>query len=169
MIGREGVHRPVLLEMFERAGATEAQSYISTGNVSFVVEPGRLDQLVGAVEADLERLLDRPTPVVVRSLDRLRELVERDPFDAAPHPDPCARLVTMARHELPDGFELPIVSPTGDYHVFAVEAADVFSITVDTGGPIRDPGGLIERAVGRPVTTRAWGTITRIVQRLDDR
>ena len=63
MIGREGVHRSVLLAMFERAGATGTRSYISTGNVSFVVEPDRLDQLVTAVEADLERLLQRPTPV----------------------------------------------------------------------------------------------------------
>lgn len=168
MIGREGLHRPVLLELFERAGATAARSYISTGNVSFDVEPDHLDQVVGDVEIGLERLLGRPTPVFVRSLDCLRELVEREPFADAPHPDPRARLVTMTRHQVPDGFELPIVSPDGDYHVFAVDGGETFSITVDTGGRIRDPGGLIERTVDQPVTTRAWGTITRIVRHLDE-
>ncbi|MEZ5298123.1 MAG: DUF1697 domain-containing protein [Ilumatobacteraceae bacterium] len=64
MIGREGLHRPVLLDMFERAGGSEATSYISTGNVSFPADPESIGELVELVEADLEQLLGAPHPAV---------------------------------------------------------------------------------------------------------
>lgn len=166
MIGRDGLHRNVLLDIIERAGGEEATSYLTTGNISFRVEPVRLDDIVATIEAELESVVGRPTPVMVRSLDHLLALVDREPFDDAPHPDPKALLVGMVRHRVNDSFEVPIVSPKGDYHVFAVDGGEVFSITIDNGGRVQDPGGLIERMVGEPLTTRAWGTITKIVDRL---
>ena len=78
MIGREGLHRQVLLDMFARAGATDAVSYISTGNVSFSADAIAVATIVDRVEADLEQLLGRPTPLFVRSCDALVELVAGD-------------------------------------------------------------------------------------------
>ncbi len=112
MIGREGLHRPVLLDMFERAGAADPVSYISTGNVSFTVTPERLDDVVVAVEADLARLLGRPTPVFVRLFDDLAALVDSDPFAAAPFDDVDARLVTFFRTAVPASMALPMTAET---------------------------------------------------------
>ncbi len=169
MIGREGLHRTVLLDMFERAGATAARSYISTGNVSFDVEPGRLDHVVAAVEVDLEQLLDRATPLFVRSLDELRSMLADDPFAAAPFDDVYARLVTFFRPSVPTTFELPMTAPHGDWSIFAGTPTELFSVT--RAWPDRqpkDPGGVIQRAAGQLATTRAVGTIERIVAKLDD-
>ena len=167
MIGREGLHRQVLLDMFERAGAADAVSYISTGNVSFSVEPARLDGVVEAVEAELEALLGRATPLYVRSLDELIDLVERDPFGAAPFEDVYARIVTFFRNGVPESVEVPLDARNGDWAVFAAGPSEVFSVT--RAWPDRqpqDPGGLIQRMAGEPVTSRAIGTIERIVQKL---
>lgn len=169
MIGREGLHRTVLLEMFERAGATAARSYISTGNVSFVVDPARLDTVVAAVESDLERLLGRATPLFVRSLDELRAMLADDPFAAAPFDDVYARLVTFFRPAVPTTFELPMATPNGDWSIFAGTKSELFSVT--RAWPDRqpnDPGGVIQRTAGQLVTTRALGTVERIVAKLDD-
>lgn len=168
MIGREGLHRTVLLAMFERAGADDPVSYISTGNVSFTVEPERLDEVVEAVEADLERLLQRPTPLFVRSLDELRSMLAADPFAAAPFDDVYARLVTFFRQCVPATFELPTTAPDGDWSVFAATTTELFSVT--RAWPDRqpqDPGGVIQRTTGQLLTTRALGTIERIVTKLD--
>jgi uncharacterized protein (DUF1697 family) len=164
MIGREGLHRDVLLDMFERAGATDPVSYISTGNVSFSAPPDGMGELTDAVEADLERLLGRPTPVFVRTLAALRELVDADPF-ADPPADPVRdRIVTLFRRRVPASLELPLAAPDGDFVVFGAGPAEVFSVVVDR--PDRQPaapGGYIERHAGEPVTSRAIGTIERIV------
>lgn len=163
MIGRDGLHRSVLLDLVGAAGGVDPVSYLTTGNVSFRAEPDAVDGVVRELEAGFSAVVGRATPVIPRTLDHLEELVERAPFDEPPHDAPIARLVTMARHELDADIELPIMSPRGGYRAFEVEGGDVFSITIDTGGRVQDPGGLIERTVGVPVTTRAWGTIERIV------
>jgi uncharacterized protein (DUF1697 family) len=167
MIGREGLHRAVLLAMFERAGAKDATSYLSTGNVSFSVRPEHLDAVVEGVEAELELLLGRPTPVFVRSLDALVALLDGEPFAAAPFDDVHARLVTFFRASVPAELTLPLVAPNGDWSVFAAGAAEVFSVTRERADrQPQDPGGVIQHLAGEPITTRAVGTLTRIAAKL---
>lgn len=167
MIGREGLHRDVLLAMFERAGATNAKSHLATGNVSFTLEAGRVDAVVDQVESALEGLIGRPTPLFVRLLDDLVELVDADPFAGEPFDDVYARLVTFFRTSVPASLALPLVAPNGDWAVFAAGSGEVFSVT--RAWPTRqpqDPGGVIQRLAGEPATTRALGTLERIVARL---
>lgn len=166
MIGREGLDRETLLDIVRRAGGKQPASHLATGNVSFSCAPDQLTRVVERIEAGIGDVVQRPTPVFVRSVDHLIELVDRDPFSEAPHPNPKARLVAMVRHVVPVDFEVPIVSPNGDFHVFAASGGDVFSITIDTGGRVENPGGLIERLVRQPLTSRAIGTIETIVARL---
>lgn len=167
MIGREGLHRPVLLDMFEQAGAADPVSYLATGNASFAATARDLDAVIGSVEAGLATLLGRPTPVFVRSLDDLVALVERDPFAAAPFDEVYARLVTFFRGPVPGALQLPIEAANGDWSVFAAGEREVFGVT--RARPDRqpqDPGGAIQRLAGEPVTTRALSTIERIVTKL---
>src|SRR5690606_5277156 len=84
MIGREGLDRPVRVDMFARAGAAGGRSYLATGNVSCRAEPRAVAGIVDAVEHDLEALLGRATPIFVRSLTELVALVERDVFASEP-------------------------------------------------------------------------------------
>lgn len=167
MIGREGLHREVLLDMFEQAGGADAVSYISTGNVSFTAGPAEIGALVERVEHDLADLLGRETPLYVRTLDELRELVDGHPFAAAPFENVYARLVTFFRSGVPERIVLPVEAPNGDWSVFARRPRELLSVT--RARPDRqpqDPGGLIQRLAGEPVTTRAIGTIERIVAKL---
>lgn len=153
--------------MFERAGANAARSYISTGNVSFEIDPDDVDAAVVSVEADLELLLGRPTPLFVRRLDDLTTLLDQDPFAVAPFDEVHARLVTFFRSAPPPALQLPMNSPNGDWSVFAAGAAEVFSVTrSQSDRQPRDPGGIIQRVADEPVTTRAVGTIERIVAHL---
>lgn len=166
MIGREGLRREVLLGMFDRAGAAHPTSYLATGNVSFAVDPARLGEVVDAVEADLAALLGRATPLFVRTLDELRDLVASDPFADPPMPDVVGREVTMFRDRVPAHLDLPIESPRGDWVVFAAREREVLSVQRLVDGRTQSPGGRIERLAGQTATTRAIGTIERIVAKL---
>lgn len=167
MIGREGLHREVVLDLFREAGAIEPRNHLATGNVSFSVDPERLDALVAAVESDLQALLGRPTPLFVRTLDDLVALLEADHFVDAPFDDVAARLVTFFRDRVPHTLDLPLHAPNGDWSVFAVGPGEVFSVTrARIDRQPQDPGGVIQRIAGEPVTTRALGTLDRIVAKL---
>ena len=166
MIGREGLHRDVLLDIVRASGGDDARSYLATGNVSFTCDPDAIDPLIERLEQGIASVVDRTTPVFVRSLDHLCGLVADDPFADAPMENPDARLVTFVGGRVPAEFDLPIVSERGDFHVFGQADGAIFSVTQKVDGRMRDPGGLIERRVGEQVTTRAWGTITKIVDKL---
>lgn len=164
MIGREGLHREVLLDLFRQAGATDTVSYLATGNVSFSVAPDRVGELTDDVEGALERLLGRTTPVFVRTIDALRELVDGDPFADPPANPVRDCIVTLFRDAVPPTVELPLTAPNGDFVVFAAGPAEVFSVVVDRSDrQPAAPGGFIERHAGELVTSRAIGTIERIV------
>lgn len=166
MIGREGLHRDVLLDLFADAGAADATSYISTGNVSFELDRDDLDRFVDAVERSITEVVGRTTEVFVRPLDELVRLYDSDPFAASPFDDAQDLLVIFFRDSVPPSIELPIVSARGDYHVFSAGEREVFAVIRDVDGRRQSPGGVVERIAGERMTSRAWSTIERIVTKL---
>lgn len=163
MIGREGLHRDVLLDIFERAGATSARSYISTGNVTFTCPPRRTRAITERVEEGIAAVIGRHEGVYVRSLDYLDDLVATEPFAAAPFPDPFEHTVSFLRGAditIPD---LPLESGRGDVVVFAATATELFAVNQMVEGRTSGAGGLIEKTLQDPVTTRNWNTVLRIV------
>ena len=59
MIGREGLHRTVLLDIAEQAGGDEPVSYISTGNLTVDLEPTDVDRWRTEVEDGVEAVIGR--------------------------------------------------------------------------------------------------------------
>ncbi len=164
MIGREGLHSSSLVDIFERHGATDPVSYLSTGNVAFGVGADELGRLVDGVESAIAAVIDRRERVFARRLDELAQLAATDPYD---HPamDIKDRLVTFTQHPVVIDLELPFVADKGDYAVLDASDREVYSVTLDIVGRIRSPGGVIEKLVGEKVTTRSWNTVRRVVEK----
>lgn len=164
MVGREGMHRDVILDIFNRAGATNAVSHLATGNVSFDLEPARLVGLEDSVDGALSDVVGRRIEVFVRTIDHLRSIDSEAVFGNAPFPEIRERLVTFF-HEPPtfESFEIPAVVQKDRTALLLVEDCDVFSVTREWEGQIGSPGGLLERESGQRVTTRAWTTVEKIL------
>ena len=164
MVGREGLHREVILDVFTRAGARNAVSHLATGNVSFDIEPQRLVDLEDSVDGALSDVVGRPIEVFMRTVAHLRAVDAEGIFALAPFGDVRDRLVTFF-HEPPvfGSFEVPGLVQKDRTAVLAVNGCDVFSVTREWEGQIGSPGGLFERESGQRMTTRAWGTIEKIL------
>jgi uncharacterized protein (DUF1697 family) len=166
MHGRNGLHRATLLDLFGVAGATDATTYLTTGNVSFRASPSALPRLVSDLERRLEAVVGRRTEVFVRSVDELVALRDLDPFAAPPLAVDHECIVSFFAGPVP-AVELPIRSPRGDFVVFAAGPRELFSVAVKyPDGTSRGSGGTVERATGARVTSRAWSTVQRILARL---
>lgn len=164
MIGREGLHRTVLLDVFGDAGADDPRSYISTGNVTFTAQDTEVDVITGRIEAGIAGVIGRREDVFVRSIARLRALERMDPFAAAPFSDAVERTVSFTNVTLdPDDLELPIESRRGDLAIFLATPSEVFSAARLVDGRTTGAGGLVEKVVGSRVTSRAWSTVLRIL------
>lgn len=163
MVGREGLHRQVLIDAFEQAGATGVRSHLATGNVSFHAERDRVDAIRVDVEAALAALLRRVTPVITRSQGELEALVASDPFRDQPYERPRDLAVLFFAGDVPGTLTVPF-----DYSesttVFGKNRREAFIATTDRADG-RHPGspmGVIERQTGQLVTARAWSTVLKV-------
>jgi uncharacterized protein (DUF1697 family) len=160
MIGRQGLHREVVLDLFRDAGARDPVSHLATGIVSFGARPRDLDGIVGHVEAGIEAIAGRPKLLYVRPLAHLVAMVDADPFAAAPVHDAPQREVVFMQGRVPP-LDLPVMTAKADLCIFAAGDRELFAVS-----RVEPPGGVIERLTGEPVTVRAWSTVTRIVRTL---
>ena len=105
MIGRKGLARELLLETFGRCGATNASSFLATGNVIFEVDATEADEIVSRVSQELLARIDLREPMFVRRLEALRALAARGLTVALVRPD---GVLAVLLRDLPrDGRGLP--------------------------------------------------------------
>jgi uncharacterized protein (DUF1697 family) len=165
MLGRDGLHRTTLLELCAAAGAADAASYITTGNVSFRARASSVRRIAALLELGIGEVVGRRTEVFVRSVDELLALRALDPFRAPPITVDHDRIVAFLDHQ--PAVALPLWSPSRDFVVYAAGPRELFSVAVKyPDGTTRGSGGLVERATGTRVTSRAWSTVERILAKL---
>lgn len=150
---------PELKRAFEAAGFTDVKTVLSSGNVIFGAKAAPLEKLQRQCEAAMEDALGHSFPTIVRSLDSLRELLERDPFQSFKLPTEAKRVVTFLRSSPKGKPSLPIQFDGAQ--ILAVEGSEVFSAYVPSP---RGPAfmGLIEKTFGKEVTTRTWDTVRKV-------
>ncbi len=163
MIGREGLHRDVLLGIFADAGAIEPRSHLATGNVSFEWNASSLAGLIEATQTGIERTIGRFEPVFVRSVVALQRSIQSLPFRDPPISDVGHRCVTFTEKSVAH-LELPIVSSREDAYIFAADGTDLMSVTRLIDGRGGNVNRMIEKALSCAATTRNWNTIERIVK-----
>ncbi len=163
MIGRDGLDRLTVLEIFRAAGAFDPVSHLATGNVSFTADPESVDLVVGRVERAIEQVAGSLKPLYVRSIDDMRSIVASRPFDPSPLAGSVDHEVIFFRGD-PPPVTLPVQAPSALLTIFAAGKREWFSAAAPgPDGRVEAPGGLVERLTGERVTVRAWTTVRRIV------
>ena len=159
-LGRGGQSNGALVRAYRDAGASAADPFLATGNVVFETA-GDPEAVAARARALLRERIGFDQPAHVRALGALADAVARDPFGAAPPGPVRTRAVTFLGAP-PVGLALPASSPRGDLVVFAVDGADVYSVTRLVEGREGNPNGFLERRVGPGLTSRNWNTVERI-------
>ena len=159
MLGREGLHREVLLGLVDGAGGRDARSHLTTGNLTFDAAPSQLDGIVRRLEDGIAQVIGHREPVVVREAAWFRDLVASDPFTAFP----------VDRWEIAVAF-LPLRSaPLDPAAVPAIAGLEAVAgrpheLLMAGRRDVRRPGVtyLLPRPWRDEATTRAWSTIQRL-------
>ena len=161
-LGRKAQSNDALVRAFLDAGATEAESFLASGNVTF--ETPEVPAAVASRARDLLReRIGFGEPSYVRSVDGLARWVESDPFQDEPGGEVNARFVTFLPEHSPGVPAVPISSDREDVTVFAFAEGAAFSVTYTIGGRQGNATALLERLFGVGLTTRNWNTVRRIV------
>jgi uncharacterized protein (DUF1697 family) len=159
MLGREGLHRDVLLRLVDDAGGRSAESHLTTGNLTFEAAPAQLDAVVRRLEDGIAEVIGRHEPVVVRTAAWIRDLVAGDPFAAFPADRWELAVAFLALRAAP-------LDPAAVPRIDGLEAVAVRPHELLIAGlrDVRRPGAtyLLPRPWRDEATTRSWSTVQRL-------
>ena len=152
---------PDLKRAFEAAGFTEVVTLLSSGNVVFTARAGSPASLERRAEAAMAKRLGHSFLTIVRSMDRLRELLASDPYSGFRIAPEAKRIVTFLR-KLPSAMpRLPLESD--GVRILAAEGTEVFTVYLpNPKGPVFMT--LLQKTFGKEQTTRTWQTVARVAR-----
>jgi uncharacterized protein (DUF1697 family) len=152
---------PQLKQAFEAAGFTDVKTVLSSGNVVFDARRATESALERRAEAAMAERLGQAFFTIVRPVEMLQALLATDPYRPFRVAPGAKRIVTFLRNEPPAAIELPVEKDNA--RILALEGRELFSAYLPTPkGPVFMT--LIERAVGKEVTTRTWDTVGKVAR-----
>ena len=152
---------PELKWAFEAAGFTSVRIVLSSGNVVFDARRASESTLQRRAEAAMGEQLGRAFLTIVRPIDHLRELLAADPYRPFRLSPSAKRIVTFLRDQPAAAVALP---PEQDgVRLLALAGRELFSVYVPSP-EVADFMSLIERTLGKEVTTRTWETVAKMAR-----
>ena len=152
---------PELKQAFEAAGFTEVKTVLSSGNVVFDARRATESALERRAEAAMAERLGQAFFTIVRPVEMLQGLLATDPYRPFRVAPGAKRIVTFLRDEPTGAIELPVERDGA--RVLALDGRELFTVYVASDkGPVFMT--LIERAVGKAVTTRTWDTVGKVAR-----
>jgi uncharacterized protein (DUF1697 family) len=147
-----------LKHALEEAGFQDVRTVLSSGNALFTAS-GTESSIARRAERALEATLGKSFMTIVRSVDTLRQIVDKDPYTRFEPPAEAKRVVTFlgdqprGRVTLPDEVD-------GARIIFA-KGGEIYTYYVPSPrGPVFMT--LIEKTFGKDVTTRTWDTVKKL-------
>ena len=160
--GHKVIRMADLVETFEDAGARDVSSFQAAGNVAFRWRSTDPATAARTIRRAVEARHGSGTAVLVRPVDRLRELVRRDPFGTSVAEGDTAYVTFFDR---PPDLVAPQRSPRGDIDLLLVDGAEAFSLARRVDGRPGFPNAYLEKTTGLEATTRNWATVRGLVEK----
>ena len=152
---------PELKAALEKAGFTDVKTVISSGNAVFSARAASERTLERKCEEAFERHMNHRFITIVRPIDHLQVLIDRDPYAAFTLPAGAKRNVTFLRHPPDVPPKLPLRLRGAE--LLALDGREALTWYIPNQA---DPAFmvLIDKTFGKEVTTRTWETVQRIVK-----
>ncbi|MBX3202331.1 MAG: DUF1697 domain-containing protein [Labilithrix sp.] len=152
---------PALVRCFEAAGFEDVRTVLASGNVVFRARAATLTSLEQRAERAMERELGRGFVTIVRPIDTLRKILDEDPYASFRLPAHAKRVVTFLRTPPEKELHLPVT--IDGTRILRVIGTEVFTAYVPS------PRGavfmtLLEKTLGKDITTRSWDTLKKLVR-----
>ena len=142
----------------EAAGYSNVKTILSSGNAALDTSSKSAAVIEGQIEATFTKQLGRSFYTIVRSVEELQSLIERDPYPGFALPSNAKRVVTFARR-LP-ALKSPLPVERDGAQILVAGSREAFSAYVPgpKGAVFME---LIKATFGSEVTTRTWETVKK--------
>jgi uncharacterized protein (DUF1697 family) len=156
-----------LRKQFESIGFENVKTVLASGNVLFEAKQQEASTISQNIRLKLRQAFGREIIVIVYPVEKLRELEKSRPFNDIEITRDVNLLVTF----VPEGLNLENISFLSQDKDFTIKSihnrmiCGVLRIRPGKGTP--DLMNLLDKAFGKSITNRTWGTILKILKASD--
>jgi uncharacterized protein (DUF1697 family) len=166
-----GGHRKARMEDLvsacESIGGRDVRTYVQSGNLVFRSSRAP-DRVAAVLEARLEKDLGFPVKVMVRSRERLREIVEANPFLGRAGIDPGRLAVTFLSGPPGRGLAKIELSARDQNDEYVVIGSEAFLHCPGGFAKTAFSNAFFEKKLGLDATSRSWRTVTALLKMARD-
>lgn len=160
--GKTSIKMERLREVFGALGFENVKTYIQSGNVVFETAETDDRKLAARIETAVEKEFFK-TPVMVRSMDALRDAVENNPFAGEEFEDRLFHIVFLSE-KLSDEKAAMLLSNNKETEKFAVRRREVYCLLREGVADSMLGKKYIDNKLKTPATARSWRTINKILE-----
>jgi uncharacterized protein (DUF1697 family) len=152
-----------LADMFVTAGCGDVQTFIQSGNVLFSADPETVSGLADAIAAQINARYGYRTPVILRTMEQLREAVANNPFLARGVPEDWLHVMFLADRPTQSRIDAldPNRSPTG---TFSVLGREVYLQLPRGVAEVKLTNAYFDSKLATVSTIRNWRTTTKLLE-----
>ena len=167
--GKRLIKMEDLRRVVESLGLKKVRTFIASGNVLFETSQTNRDRLAMKIEKNLLTAFGHDVPVVLQTIDELKDLLRTGPFKKIKSSADVMLCVTLFAGEPKAGLKLPLKSAIENLEVLAIKNRAAFILCRrKKNGMFSFPNNFFEKEFGVVATTRQWNTIRRIVDFADN-
>jgi uncharacterized protein (DUF1697 family) len=164
--GQKQVRMTDLKSLYELLGLMHVQTYVQSGNVVFSSQEQDVAKLRRAIEAHIEKTFGFSVPVVIRTADEFKRIIDSHPFK---NEDPIRVVVTFL-YEHPEQSKLDDLSDYKDkVDQFTLGMQEIFLFCPGGYGKTKLSNAFFEKRLDVIATTRSWKTVNALYEMARER
>jgi uncharacterized protein (DUF1697 family) len=162
--GQKIIKMDKLRSIFESMDYQNVTTYIQSGNVIFDSEEEDPAIVRDRIVSELLSQLSFDIPVVIRTLDDLREVAQQTPHKTVNTEANEQRYITFLSHTPTDAAIAKLEALQNEVDEFRVKGLTVYLLIRKNYGESKFNNNFLEKKLGVSATTRNWETVNKLIQ-----
>lgn len=165
-----GYHKVPMAELrkeMAELGFKNVETLLNSGNVIFDGPSNKTVDLDTEIANHLEDIFGFPIPVLIRKAERIKELIENDPFENIEVTKDIRLYITFLKEKPEKTIAPPWISEDESYRIIDIQDRAVSSVLDLSVSKTTDAMNSLGKFFGDSITTRNWNTLNRIAKKLD--
>lgn len=151
-----------LKKLLASLGLEDVKTLLNSGNVVFGCKATPIDQLEEHLESAIEKHFGFAVPVVVRSGEGMKQLINSDPFSGIVVTKEIRLYLSFLKTEPKETPAIPWQTDDCAFRILDYRDATVISMLDLSKTKTADGMKALEEFFGKNITTRNWNTVIKI-------